>query len=175
MAGSARAEGSKFDKRRPALKAAPEDKPTPHQGFNAGTSKSVRFRMERFARCFNGSIEDTVKILKKDHGIKISLTTAVRYLRDPIVAEIIAELAAKEEDFAKSLGLQGRDHVATRAERQKFLTETMNNGAVERKDRMRACELLGRMAGDFIERKDINSDRLCASSSGCQSGCFAYQ
>lgn len=48
--------------------------------------------------------------------------------------------------------------IATREERQTFLSQTMRDGDVERKDRLKACELLGKMQGDFIERHEVKNE-----------------
>lgn len=43
---------------------------------------------------------------------------------------------------------------ATREERQEFLTRMMRNEKASTKDRIKACEVLGRMQGDFIEKRE---------------------
>lgn len=48
-----------------------------------------------------------------------------------------------------------RKAVATREERQSFLTEMMRSAEAEDKDRLKACEILGKMQGDFIERREV--------------------
>ena len=48
--------------------------------------------------------------------------------------------------------------VATRAERQAFWTEIMRDGEAAMKDRLRASELLGKAAGDFLERVEVENN-----------------
>lgn len=45
--------------------------------------------------------------------------------------------------------------VATREERQAFLSKMMRDEEIEPKDRLKACEVLGRMHGDFIEKHEV--------------------
>ncbi len=49
-----------------------------------------------------------------------------------------------------------RQRIATAVERQEFLT-TMMRGEIEcePKDRIKACEVLGKMQGDFIDRHEV--------------------
>lgn len=49
------------------------------------------------------------------------------------------------------------ERIATMIERQEFLTTVMRDSNVEPKDRIKACELLGKMQGDFIERHEIET------------------
>lgn len=50
-----------------------------------------------------------------------------------------------------------QQRIATATERQEFLT-TMMRGEIEGepKDRIKACELLGKMQGDFIEKQEVS-------------------
>lgn len=45
--------------------------------------------------------------------------------------------------------------IATREERQEFLTEMMRATELEPKDRIKACEVLGKIQGDFVERHEV--------------------
>jgi phage terminase small subunit len=48
--------------------------------------------------------------------------------------------------------------IATREERQTFLTRTMRDEGIEPKDRIKACEVLGKMQGDFIEKHEVKHE-----------------
>lgn len=43
--------------------------------------------------------------------------------------------------------------IATAKERQEFLTAIIRDDYGDTKDRLKACEILGRMQGDFVERR----------------------
>ena len=49
--------------------------------------------------------------------------------------------------------------IATRIDRQLFLTNVMNDKCAELKDRIKATETLCKMDGDFIINHNINSDK----------------
>ena len=53
---------------------------------------------------------------------------------------------------------QIRPLIATREDRQRFWTEIMRDGEAAMKDRLRASELLGKAAGDFLERMEVESN-----------------
>lgn len=48
------------------------------------------------------------------------------------------------------------DAIATREERQRFLSDIMRSVDVDPKDRIKACEVLGKMQGDFVEKQEIS-------------------
>jgi phage terminase small subunit len=52
-------------------------------------------------------------------------------------------------------GIEVAPLIATRAERQAFLTSVLAREDVHMRDRLKAVELLGRMRGDFVERRRI--------------------
>ena len=45
--------------------------------------------------------------------------------------------------------------IADKRERQEYLTSVMRDVAIEPKDRTKACEILGKMQGDFIEKREV--------------------
>ncbi len=47
--------------------------------------------------------------------------------------------------------------IATRIDRQKFWSDTMNDPTADPKDRLKASELLGRSEGDFIEKHEVKT------------------
>lgn len=61
---------------------------------------------------------------------------------------IIAVIRARENE-------RNAEAIATREERQKLFTEIMRDRDENTKDRLRACELLGKSEGDFIERQEV--------------------
>jgi len=48
-----------------------------------------------------------------------------------------------------------RRAILTREQRQELLTQFANNDGIEPKDRIKAIEVLGKMQGDFIERREV--------------------
>lgn len=48
-----------------------------------------------------------------------------------------------------------RRAILTREQRQELLTEFANDEDVEKRDRIKAIEVLGKMQGDFIERREV--------------------
>lgn len=48
-----------------------------------------------------------------------------------------------------------RRAILTREQRQELLTEFANDVQAETKDRIKAIEVLGKMQGDFIERREV--------------------
>ena len=53
---------------------------------------------------------------------------------------------------------ESRDRIATRQDRQRFWTDTMQDGALDMKDRLKASELLGKSEGDFLDRVEAKHD-----------------
>lgn len=70
---------------------------------------------------------------------------ASRLLRKVTVAAAIAERVERAEKAA----------VADRQERQEFYTETMRAAELDRKDRLKAAELLGKTQGDFVQKVEV--------------------
>ena len=58
----------------------------------------------------------------------------------------VDELRARLDDEA----------IANAKERQRWWTQVMRNDAVDMKDRLKASELLGKVQGDFVERREIS-------------------
>jgi len=50
--------------------------------------------------------------------------------------------------------------IATREERQQLFTNIMRDTERKTSDRLRACELLGKSEGDFIERQEVSLEPL---------------
>jgi hypothetical protein len=73
---------------------------------------------------------------------------ASRLLGSARVSEALTAVQASTED------------IADRAERQRFLTAVLRDGDQPTRDRLRACEILGRMAGDYA------TDRPDAAAGG---------
>jgi phage terminase small subunit len=51
-----------------------------------------------------------------------------------------------------------KPQIATRQDRQKFWTVTMNDTEMDMKFRQKASELLGKSEGDFIEKREISGN-----------------
>ena len=51
-----------------------------------------------------------------------------------------------------------RRAILTREQRQELLTEFATDVTVEHRDRLKAIEVLGKMQGDFIERREVKHE-----------------
>lgn len=54
--------------------------------------------------------------------------------------------------------LEAKAAIATRQERQAFWTSTLRDRGVERRDRLKASELLGRSEADFTEKLEVKGE-----------------
>ncbi len=63
-------------------------------------------------------------------------------------ADIVAELGRLVRSTESAT-------IADAVERKTFLTTTLRDAEGDMKDRLKACELLGKMEGDFLERREL--------------------
>lgn len=104
-----------------------------------------------FVKFFDGDVESTA------HKCGISSKEANSFLRNVAVRDAIRDRELVENPARQRLG------VANRLERQQLLTEFMKglvsapNGTetvLDPSTRLRALELLGKMEGDYVERRE---------------------
>lgn len=111
--------------------------------------KRLTVKQQKFIDAYAGNATEAARIAgyKGDNSTLRSI--GAQNLTKLNIQEAIQERQQKENDAL----------IATRQDREKLLTEFMNDEGLFPKDRMRAIELLGKMNGDFLERRDItNSD-----------------
>jgi len=107
-------------------------------------------KLQLFLAAYNGDVKHTAKLTKiSQTAIKKLLATVfgMRLLkqRNDLIADVL---------------------IADRQEREIYLTQNMRDECLQDKDRIRSCEVLGKMAGDFIERKEIDTKHTFIIQSG---------
>lgn len=98
----------------------------------------------RFVESYDGNA--TAAAIAAGYSVKTACFIGNENLRKP---NIIKAIKARE---AKKI----KPHIASREDRQKFWTETMQDMTADLKNRLRASELLGKSEADFIERIEAN-------------------
>lgn len=98
----------------------------------------------RFVESYDGNA--TAAAIAAGYSQKTACFIGNENLRKP---HIIRAIKARE---AKKV----RPHIASREDRQKFWTKTMQDMTADLKNRLRASELLGKSEADFIERIEAN-------------------
>ena len=98
----------------------------------------------RFVESYDGNA--TAAAIAAGYSVKTACFIGNENLRKP---NIIKAIKARE---AKKI----KPHIASREDRQKFWTETMQDMKADLKNRLRASELLGKSEADFIERIEAN-------------------
>ena len=100
-------------------------------------------KQKAFVEAYAGNATEAA--LKAGYSPKTARSQGNENLKKPDIARAI-----KEREAA-----QLRPLIATREDRQRFWTKTMNDEGAEMRDRLRASELLGKSAGDFLERVEV--------------------
>lgn len=100
-------------------------------------------KQQRFIDFYDGNA--TAAAIKAGYSEKNAGRIGGQLMNNP---RIIAAIQAREKE-------RNEIAIATREERQKLFTEIMRNRDETTKDRLRACELLGKSEGDFIERQEV--------------------
>jgi len=114
-------------------------------------STNLTERQRRFVEAYVGKAEGNATEAARLAGYSHETTQGPRLLENVGVREAIE--AARKPRTKRA--------IATREERQEFLTRVMNDeddsndNGVEMRDRLKACELLSKMQGDFIERREV--------------------
>lgn len=113
-------------------------------------NRALTERQRRFVEAYRANANGTQAAIKA--GYANPEVTASKLLRNPKVAAVIAEAAAKRTSKA----------IMNATERQEFWSKVAN-GKVKpctMADRLRASELLAKASGDFLERHEIVSGSL---------------
>lgn len=98
---------------------------------------ALNARQRRFVEAFSGNACAAALEAGYAHA-----NHGPRLMEQPL---IVAAIRARESERLSAL-------VATRLERQAFWSETMKNGDLEMRDRLKASELLGRSEADFTDK-----------------------
>ena len=106
------------------------------------TEKQRRF-VEAYMGAAAGNGTEACRLAGYSGSVPTLANMAKENLRKPYIAHEIDRLA--QEDPL----------TASRVERQRFYTSLVRDDKEETRDRLKACELLGRTQGDFIERREI--------------------
>lgn len=109
--------------------------------IRCGLSPKQQAFIEHYAACGNATEAARLAGYRKPHP------QGAENLLKPTVQAAIEALTESSK----------QQRIATAVERQEFLT-TMMRGEIEGepKDRIKACELLGKMQGDFIEKQEVS-------------------
>ena len=99
-------------------------------------------RQAKFALIYDGNGTDAARKAGYRGSEDVLGKTAHDLLRNPKVKKAIESRQTKET----------APLIASREERQKFWTTTMNSKKTSMKDRLKASELLGRSEADFVEK-----------------------
>ena len=103
-------------------------------------------RQRAFVESYKGNATEAA--IAAGYSAKTAYSQGGRLLKNAEVSQAIQERESKEASA----------RVATREERQAFWTDIMRDGEATMKDRLRASELLGKAAGDFLERVEVESN-----------------
>lgn len=121
---------------------------TPRKRARHGLSPRERLFCEAYSGEACGNGQQSAKIAGYKGNDLVLRVAASKMLAKPHIQAELERLRATVTTKA----------VATREERQRFLTETMRDVAIEPKDRIKACEVLGKMQGDFVERHEVKHE-----------------
>jgi phage terminase small subunit len=101
-------------------------------------------RQEKFAQIYEGNGVDAARKAGYTGGESALGVISHKLLKN---AKIVEEIQGRQSKEIAPL-------IASREQRQKFWTETMNNSEAEMRDRLKASELLGKSEADFIDRTE---------------------
>ncbi|MDR1535819.1 MAG: hypothetical protein LBU64_12120 [Planctomycetota bacterium] len=105
----------------------------------AGGGEELDWRERKFVAAYSGNARAAARAAGYPPG---EVKSAHRLLRRPGVARALGRRPAAKRSTP----------TADRREREEFLTSLLRNGEAKPGERLRACELLARMAGDFLVR-----------------------
>jgi phage terminase small subunit len=100
--------------------------------------KELNAMQQKFVAAYAGNATEAAKIA----GYRHPGQQGERLLKKVEIAEAIKKRQEKES----------RPLIATRQERQRFWTETMQDADRDMKDRLKASELLGKSEADFTDK-----------------------
>lgn len=108
-------------------------------------------KQKAFAEFYAASGNATDAAIKAGYSEKTAQQIGAENLLKPVIAEYLATLTKNDAE----------NRIMTAIERQTFLTDVVRGAIKEGEnsaklsDRIRACELLGKMQGDFVEKQSI--------------------
>ena len=109
-------------------------------------------KQQRFVEFYDGNGTEAARKAGYAGSNEVIGITASKLLRISKVAKAIQQRESREM----------RPKVADRVQRQQFWTRVMSDPKVAMADRLRASELLGRSAADFLERVQLSTDTSLA-------------
>lgn len=113
-------------------------------------------KQKAFAEFYAASGNATEAAIKAGYSEKTAQQIGAENLLKPVITEYLATLTKNDAE----------NHIMTAIERQTFLTGVVRGAIKEGEnsaklsDRIRACELLGKMQGDFTEKQSIELTNL---------------
>lgn len=105
--------------------------------------RELSTKQRRFIDAFNGNAAEAARAA--GYSEKNADKIGAQLLKNPRVVSAI-----RERENGRSAAA-----IATREERQRLFTNVMRDEGQTTRDRLRACELLGKSEGDFVERQEI--------------------
>lgn len=105
--------------------------------------RELSTKQKRFIAAFNGNAAEAARAA--GYSAKNADKIGAQLLKNPRIASAI-----RERENGRSAAA-----IATREERQRLFTNVMRDEGQTTRDRLRACELLGKSEGDFVERQEI--------------------
>lgn len=102
----------------------------------------------KFVECYKGNAQEAAKEAGYGKTMKSSADSGSRLLKNPEVCRLIQE---RHEKAIRPL-------IATRQDREKFLTDVMNDTKSSMKDRLKALELLSKMSGDYTNKIELSGN-----------------
>lgn len=134
--------------RKPAKKPAVKAKAQATPKASAATPRLTK-QQRNFALEYNKNGNATAAALKAGYSKSYAEKNAKKIAENSGVKAFLSKLE-KQQDATD---------IATRDERHMFLTRVMNDATEETRDRLKACEILSRANGDFIDNvNNVNSD-----------------
>ena len=113
------------------------------QKLTAKQPRELSTKQQRFIAAYNGNATEAARAA--GYSEKNAGRIGGQLMNNP---RIMAAIQARETDRKES-------SIATREERQKLFTEIMRDKDENTRERLRACELLGKSEGDFLDRQEI--------------------
>jgi len=103
-------------------------------------------KQKRFVEAYCGNATEAA--IKAGYSVKTATEIGVENLRKP---QIVNAIIDREKQATRPL-------IATREQRQKFWTSTMQDAEQDMRNRLKASELLGKSEGDFLDRVEVGGN-----------------
>ena len=102
-------------------------------------------RQRIFIAEYLNTLDVTRSAIKAGYSRRSAYSTGSRLLKNAEIQKYVGEVMNERIN----------SRIADRSERQEFLTTIMRDNEQPTKERLRACELLCRLDGDFINRSSV--------------------